>query len=569
MLVGIHQLHYLPWLRYFEKIARSDVFIVLDDIQFTKNGWQNRNKVKSASGVTLLTVPVRAKLGQTLDQVQINNAAPWRKKHWRTIQQCYAKAPHFNDYAAFLEQTYAREWECLNALNRHMLEYFIRVLGIAARVEYASELDVPGAATERLVNLVKAVGGDSYYTGAFALESYLDVSLFEEAGVEIEVQEWRRPEYPQTHGDFAPDLAIVDLLMNCGPDSLDILMGRQPGTDLGEQAHWTEVDMIPHSKPCIGEEEAEAVARVLRSGMLAQGPEVEAFESECAKAVGRAYGVAVSSGTAALHLALGALGVVKDEPVAVPSYACAALVTAVHLQQARPVLCDIGDDYNLDPAAVDPSCRVIIVPHLFGGPARLPAAGTVLEDIAQSMGGATGRASPVAITSFYATKLMTTGEGGMLLTDDSGVAEYARDRRDYDNRDDFVLRYPYKMTDFQAALGRVQLSRLPEFVARRSVIAACYQDALADLPLRLPNPEGHVFFRYVMATEQRDALAAHLLERGVEAKRPVYRPAHHYLGGQFPGAERAHQQCLSIPIYPSLVEADVERVIESVRSFFN
>jgi perosamine synthetase len=326
--------------------------------------------------------------------------------------------------------------------------------------------------------------------------------------------------------------------------------------------------MIPHSSPSIGPEEIAAVTRVLQSGRLAQGNEVEAFENECAAACGRAFGVAVNSGTAALHLTLGALEVADDEPVAVPSYACAALITAVRLQRGRPVLCDVGGDYNLDLSSVPSECRVTIVPHLFGAPARIPAQGTAIEDIAQSIGGHTGRATPVAIASFYATKLMTTGEGGMVLTDDAGIAAYARDRRDYDNRDDFVVRYPYKMTEFQAALGRVQLRRLPGMLARRRLIAERYNEAFTGLPLRLPCPEGHVFFRYVVATDRRDALETHLRARGVEAKRPVHRPAHHYLGGSFPQSDRAHSQCLSLPVHPSMIDAEIAHVIDSVGDFF-
>jgi hypothetical protein len=106
MLVGIHQLHYLPWLRYMEKIARCDVFVVLDNIQFNKNGWQNRNRIKTAQGEVLLTVPVVAKAGQRLDEVLIQNTEPWGEKHWRTIEQSYRRAPYFRDYAGFLEETY-------------------------------------------------------------------------------------------------------------------------------------------------------------------------------------------------------------------------------------------------------------------------------------------------------------------------------------------------------------------------------------------------------------------------------------------------------------------------------
>jgi len=326
--------------------------------------------------------------------------------------------------------------------------------------------------------------------------------------------------------------------------------------------------MIPHSAPTVGIREEQAALRVLRSGRLAQGAEVEAFEQECASALGRRYAVAVSSGTSALHLGLGALGVPVTGTVAVPSYACAALITAIRVHGAEPVLCDNGPDYNLNPSVIPSNVEAVIVPHLFGATASMPPRHAVIEDIAQSMGGDTGRRSPVAITSFYATKLMTTGEGGMLLSDDASMAEYARDRRDYDNRDEFVVRHNYKMTDLQAAIGRVQLARLPEFIARRRAIAAQYREGLDDLPLVLPDAGGHVFFRYVVATDRRKELEGHLRRRGVEAKRPVHCPAHHYLGGEFPGAERAHLTCLSLPIYPSLVDADVARVIESVRSFF-
>ena len=146
MLVGIHQPHYLPWLRYFEKIARCDVFVVLDTVPFTKNGWQNRNKVKTVGGETLLTVPVHVELGQPLEAVEICGGA-WRGKHWRTIAQAYGKAPHFDRYAEGLAAFYERDWRLLADLNARMLEWFCGELGIDTRIEYASALGVDGAAT--------------------------------------------------------------------------------------------------------------------------------------------------------------------------------------------------------------------------------------------------------------------------------------------------------------------------------------------------------------------------------------------------------------------------------------
>ncbi|MCF6285675.1 MAG: DegT/DnrJ/EryC1/StrS aminotransferase family protein [Candidatus Hydrogenedentes bacterium] len=327
--------------------------------------------------------------------------------------------------------------------------------------------------------------------------------------------------------------------------------------------------MIPHSKPTVGDEESQAMARVLASGQLAQGREVAAFEEECAAFLGRRHAVAVNSGTAALHLALLAIGVKAEDQVAIPSYACAALAQAIAWQRAHPVLCDVDHDFNLDPATLPSGAKAVVVPHLFGATAVLPDHPNVVEDLAQSFGGATGRGSTVAITSFYATKLLTTGEGGMLFTDDEGLAKLARDRRDYDNRDDFQVRYAYKMTEFQAAMGRVQLKRLPEFLARRREIAGRYHEAFRDLPLELPRQTDHIYFRYVVATPEALTLTHCLGQHGVGACRPVYRPAHHALGGTYPESEQAHQFNVSIPIYPALTTIKIENVVESVVRFFD
>ncbi len=156
----------------------------------------------------------------------------------------------------------------------------------------------------------------------------------------------------------------------------------------------------------------------------------------------------------------------------------------------------------------------------------------------------------------------------MFFTDDADLAGLALDLRDYDNRDTFRMRYAYKMTDFQAALGRVQLRRLPRFVARRREIAAAYDSAFSSLPLRLPLGQGHVYFRYVVGYTERDRLMQHLQNEGVAARRPIHKPAHHHLGGEYPATERAHLECLSLPLYPALTDEEVEFVIESVLKFF-
>jgi dTDP-4-amino-4,6-dideoxygalactose transaminase len=337
--------------------------------------------------------------------------------------------------------------------------------------------------------------------------------------------------------------------------------------------------LIQHSAPQIGLEEEEAVLGVLRSGRLAQGPEVAGFEAECAARVGRRYGVAVSSGTAALHLTLHALDAAPGHLVAIPAYACASLMTATALNGNVACVCDIGNDFNLDPGGVPPKARFVIAPHLFGKTAPILPRGTVIEDIAQSIGGISGRAGVAAVASFYATKLITTGEGGMVLTDDGDLAARLRDLRDYDNRDVFVPRYSYKMTEMQAAMGRVQLRRLPEFIERRRAIAERYLEAFAELPLGLPDPADHVFFRFVVTTGARAALLRRLNAEGVEAKRPVYCPAHRYvregvapgiarLAGDCRRAERAHAMAVSLPIHPGMNGEEVETVVDSVRGYF-
>lgn len=329
--------------------------------------------------------------------------------------------------------------------------------------------------------------------------------------------------------------------------------------------------MIPHSKPTLGAEEAAAAARVLASGQLAQGPEVAAFEAEAAAFAGFRHGVALSSGTAALHLGLHLLGAGPERAVHMPAYACAALLQAAAYQRAPARLHDVGRDFNIGPVRGLDAGALLVLPHLFGKRAQRPAgAEAIVEDMAQSLGLSAGPCA-CAAASFYATKLITAGgEGGMLLTNDPAMAAAARDIRDYDNRDDFRLRFPYKITELQAAVGRVQLRRLPAFLARRRALAEAYGDGLAGLPLTLPGGEDHVFFRYVAAAPERDALQRFLASAGVEAKRPVHRPLHHYTGELgLPGAAHAHDHALSLPIYPGLTDEEQAHVIDSIRRFFD
>ena len=226
MILAIHQLHYLPWLRYFHKIASADVFVVLDNIQFNKNGWQNRNKIKTDQGELILTVPIFHKMGQTLAEVEIDNKQPWRRKHWGAISNHYHKAPFFKEHETFLQGIYEREWRNLNDLNYEMLFYFLKALGVKTPVMKSSEMNLCGEATERLVHICKGTGADTYLTGAFAAQEYLDERLFAEAGIALRTHEFECPVYPQAYPErgFVPELSILDLLCHCGSETLSVLM---------------------------------------------------------------------------------------------------------------------------------------------------------------------------------------------------------------------------------------------------------------------------------------------------------------------------------------------------------
>ncbi len=342
---------------------------------------------------------------------------------------------------------------------------------------------------------------------------------------------------------------------------------------------------IPHSRPTLGEEDLQAIAPVLHSGFLAQGVQVEAFERELSTMLGVKGGVATSSGTAALTLALRAFQVGEGDEVLLPSYASSALLHAVFAVGAIPRLVDCDpESFNMDPEAAQRVCsfraKALIVVHAFGLPAEVEALKRLglftIEAAAQALG-ATVQGRPVgslgdaAVLSFYATKLITTGEGGMLLSNEERILGVGRDLRAYDEKEDVRPRFNYKMTEFQAALGRAQLKRLPQFLARREEIAYRYRERLSTLPLKQPLfLPGRVWYRYVVKGPGPAApFLDRLTVRGVEARRPVFRPLHRLLGQEgFPGAEEAWEKALSLPIYPSLEDEELERVVEAAKESF-
>jgi dTDP-4-amino-4,6-dideoxygalactose transaminase len=330
------------------------------------------------------------------------------------------------------------------------------------------------------------------------------------------------------------------------------------------------------------EADAQRVAAVVRSGALAQGAEVAAFEREMAARLGTPAAAAVSSGSAALELALRVLDVGPGDEVVIPTYVCDALHHAVTRVGATPVLAD-ADPATLSVEVSDVKRRLTsrtrcaIVPHAFGlaaGLAAFDALGIpVVEDCAQAVGaldegrpaGSRGR---LAVVSFYATKMLTTGEGGM-VAGPGPLIDRVRDLRDYDEREDLRPRFNYKMSDIQAALGRSQLERLDAFIARRRAIAARYGARLAGAPCRLPpDPAGgrHVYHRYIVDVARPVApVIDGLATVGIVARRPVFRPIHAALGCTgYARADRLWSHLLSVPCYPSLADADVDAVAQAL-----
>lgn len=223
-MITIHQPGYLPWLGFFDKMAKSDVFVFLDDVQYEKNYFDNRNKIKTADGWMWLTVPVKVTFGQKLNEVVIENNLSWREKHWKALQTNYNKAPYFAEHAAFLEKVYQQDWERLIDLNITLITYLAEQLGLKKKIVKSSELHAIGAKSERLLDICLKLGATTYLSGQFG-RNYLDEQKFTEKGVKVIYQDFKHPVYPQLYGGFFSALAIIDLLCNCGPKSLRVLLG--------------------------------------------------------------------------------------------------------------------------------------------------------------------------------------------------------------------------------------------------------------------------------------------------------------------------------------------------------
>ncbi len=340
---------------------------------------------------------------------------------------------------------------------------------------------------------------------------------------------------------------------------------------------------VPHSKPTLTNSDIKSVAQVIRSGHIAQGKKVEEFEEKIAQFLNVKAAGALNSGTAALHLALLALKIKTKDEVIIPSFVCAALLNAIGYVGAKTVLVDIEKNFNLSVKEVKKKInrrtKLLIVPHMFGLPAdlnELLSLGIpIIEDCAQAIGAEykgrpVGSFGVLSIFSFYATKMITTGEGGMIASNDKRLIEKIKDLREYDKRDDYHLRYNYKMTDLQAALGINQLAQLPVWIKKRRSIAAQYSQILAPKGYELPSDtrdKTHAFYRYVVTLPQKNLSLLKLLhQKGIHAAPAIHQPLHRYLKLKgFPVSEHATDHTLSLPIYPSLTPDKLHHILSTLQ----
>jgi perosamine synthetase len=346
---------------------------------------------------------------------------------------------------------------------------------------------------------------------------------------------------------------------------------------------------ITHNKPLVTPEDIAAVAAALTSGWIAQGSRVQAVESEFVRLFGGGRSCAVSSGTAALFLALNALGIRRGDDVALPTYACSALLNAVNMVGANPRPIDVeAGSFNLSPIMLDEQggdARCVIAVHTYGVAADVAelkdGRRLVVEDCCHTIGGADGGGyigskGDVAIFSFYATKVITGGQGGLVWSANESMVADVEDYRQFDCRQMYRPRFNLQMTDIQAALIESQMRRLEIIKQRRRSIATIYQNNLPrGLSVQAGLGNSTMPYRFVVITpdqEVRDALRLHMAHAGISCAVPIERHEllHRYLcldPLDYPVAERLVETTLSLPIHLCLSDNEVEYITQTLSAF--
>jgi len=357
--------------------------------------------------------------------------------------------------------------------------------------------------------------------------------------------------------------------------------------------------MIPIAKPLIGNEEKKAVSMVLESGMIASGPITEEFEKQFAEFVGTKYAVATNSGTAALHLALLSLGIKRGVEVIIPSFSFIATANSVLFCNAKPVFCDINPktfniDINKIEELITDKTKAIVPVHLYGQPADMKPILEIAEkhdlrvigDAAQAHGAKydgkrLGSFGEVECFSFYPTKNMTTGEGGIITTDNEEIAEIAKSLRNHGREktkwgyEHNRLGYNYRMTDIAAAIGIEQLKKLQKFNEKRRKNAKYFDKNLKDVdgietPCVLKNTE-HVYHQYTIKSDDRKKIVQKLRKNnigyGIYYPKPLnfYEHLRIYSHRNLKNSEMVAEKVISIPVHPALNDKDLEKIIRSIR----
>jgi len=228
MILTAHQPSYLPWLGLFSKINSSDTFVYLDTVQYSKWDWSSRNKIRNQKSWMWLTVPVltQGKNNQLFTEVKIDNKYRWARKHWTSISMNYARAPFFSLYENFFNDVYTTEWNYLSELNEHITKFLIESLGIKTKfVKASTSLQLEGHKSALVLDMCMKMNAKTIIFGGEG-KNYAEVEDFESAGIKPIFQEYEHPVYPQIHGEFIPNMSVIDLLFNCGPKSLDVLLDK-------------------------------------------------------------------------------------------------------------------------------------------------------------------------------------------------------------------------------------------------------------------------------------------------------------------------------------------------------
>ncbi len=226
MILSAHQPAYLPWLGFFHKIAISDIFVILDKVQFEKNSFINRNKIKGPHGHIWLSIPLftSGHTNKTISEMEIVNNQKWSQKHQKNLEYNYKKSPYYDNYRDYFKTLYSKEWKSLIDLLIETLEFFIKEMGIKTKIYRQSEIELHKKKQELILEMCEYFDAKMFVFGELG-RNYADKSFFEKHNVNIYFQDYKHPNYPQLHGDFIPYLSIVDLLFNVGPENaLEVIM---------------------------------------------------------------------------------------------------------------------------------------------------------------------------------------------------------------------------------------------------------------------------------------------------------------------------------------------------------